>query len=154
MLWKFLSIVFCFNDRFRYYMSIRYRPNNRSMKCQSIHIAGQKSFKKCLSVPITSNSRPPIGIGSDRLSIDLEPIVQGALHSTSTKQKRAFDTTEVPIAKYDRSSTFHFFFFWQCRFNPKPSGFHYFFEVVFRVPRPWDCPSGLHLLFFSKLFLG
>ena len=36
-------------------------------------------FKKYLSIPITSNtscSRPPVGIGSYRLSVDLEPIVQ------------------------------------------------------------------------------
>ena len=32
MLWKFLSIAICFNDRFCYYLSIQYWPNNRSMK--------------------------------------------------------------------------------------------------------------------------
>lgn len=32
MLWKILSIVICFYDRFLYYMSIQYWPNNRSMK--------------------------------------------------------------------------------------------------------------------------
>ena len=31
----------------------------------------------CRSIAITSNNRPPIGIGSYRLSIHLEPIVQG-----------------------------------------------------------------------------
>ena len=41
------------------------------------------SFKKCLSIPITSNNRSPIGIGSYRLSIDLEPIVQGVVYSSS-----------------------------------------------------------------------
>ena len=32
MLWKFRSIAICFNDRFWYYMSIQYWPNNRSVK--------------------------------------------------------------------------------------------------------------------------
>ena len=38
-------------------------------------------FKKCQWIPITGNNRPPIGIGSCRLSIDLEPIVEGVIHT-------------------------------------------------------------------------
>ena len=40
-------------------------------------------FKKCLPIPITSNNGPPTGIGFYRLSIDLEPIVQGVLTHTA-----------------------------------------------------------------------
>ena len=39
----------------------------------------QKSFKQCQSIRITTNNRSPIGIGSYRLSNDLEPIVQGVI---------------------------------------------------------------------------
>lgn len=49
------------------------------------NIAGHN---KLLKVPIDtyrSNNRPPIGVGSYRLSIDLEPIVQGCvLRTTAT----------------------------------------------------------------------
>ena len=37
------------------------------------------SSKKCQSILLTRNNRPPSGMGSYRLSIDQEPIVQSVL---------------------------------------------------------------------------
>ena len=41
-------------------------------------------YEKYLSIPIAGNNRPPIGIGSYPLPIDLEPSVQGVVNIQST----------------------------------------------------------------------
>ena len=85
MLWKFLSIAICFNDRFCYYLSIQYWPNNISMKVSIDTYCrpqpASKSANRYLS-QATIRLLLPIGIGAYRLSIDLAPIVQGVIRTT------------------------------------------------------------------------
>ena len=56
------------------------------------------SFKNCQSIPITSNIRPPIGIGYYRLSIDLDLIVQGVVRLLGPL--RHYEVPQSPIAAH------------------------------------------------------
>ena len=74
-------------------MSTLYWPNNRSMKAPiNTYCRPTIDFKARQSIPITSSDRPPIGIGSYRLPINLEPIVQG--EKAKEKGKKGKESTK------------------------------------------------------------
>ena len=52
-------------------------------------------YEKYPSIPIAGNNRSPIGIGSYRLPIDLEPIVQGVVCNVY-RALRIGTTLEMP----------------------------------------------------------